>query len=108
MSQTFVGLLALAALPLSAQPKRAPRLEAAPEEVSRQTMKQLVRGSSYAAASMAPQATLTAEHVLEAGGNAFDAIVAGQAVLGVVQPESNGVGSGGVLLVYDAKAKKAW
>src|SRR6267154_2318629 len=106
MSQTFVGLLALAALTLSAQPQRAPRLEAAPEEVSRQTMKQLVRGSSYAATSMAPQATLTAEHVLAAGGNAFDAIVAGQAVLGIVQPAMNGLGSDAQLLVYDAKQKK--
>ena len=46
--------------------------------------------------------------VLRAGGNAFDAVVAGQAVLGVVQPASNGVGSDAVLLVYDAKAKKVF
>src|SRR6266853_1242070 len=108
MSQTFVGLLALAALTLSAQSQRAPRLEAASEEVSRQTMKQLVRGSNYAAASMAPQATLTAEHVLAAGGNAFDAIVAGQAVLGIVQPAMNGLGSDAQLLVYDATQKKVF
>jgi gamma-glutamyltranspeptidase/glutathione hydrolase len=71
-----------------------------------QTMKPLARGTQYAAASAAPQATLTAEHVLRAGGNAFDAIVAGQAVLGVVQPHLNGIGSDAVLLFYDAKAKK--
>ena len=55
---------------------------------------------------MAPQATLTAEHVLRAGGNAFDAIVAGQAVLGVVQPNLNGIGSDATLLIYDARNKK--
>ena len=71
-----------------------------------QTMKQLARGTEYAAASMMPQATLTAEHVLRSGGNAFDAIVAGQAVLGVVQPNLNGVGSDATLLIYDAKQKK--
>src|SRR5258706_16026697 len=109
MSRIFVGLLApLAALSLNAQPQRSPRLEAASEEVSRQTMKQLVRGTNYAAASMAPQATLTAEHVLAAGGNAFDAIVAGQAVLGIVQPAMNGLGSDAQLLVYDARQKKGF
>src|SRR5260370_4987083 len=109
LRRIFVGLLAaLAVLTLNAQVPRAPRLEAAPEEASRQTMKQLVRGTNYAAASMAPQATLTAEHVLAAGGNAFDAIVAGQAVLGIVQPAMNGLGSDAQLLVYDAKQKKVF
>ena len=79
-----------------------------PPREANQTMKQLVRGTQYAVASMMPQATLTAEHVLRAGGNAFDAIVAGQAVLGVVQPNMNGVGSDATLLVYDSKAKKVW
>jgi len=71
-----------------------------------QTMKQLARGTEYAVASMAPRATLTAEHVLNSGGNAFDAIVAGQAVLGIVQPHLNGVGSDATLLIYDAQQKK--
>jgi gamma-glutamyltranspeptidase/glutathione hydrolase len=71
-----------------------------------QTMKQLARGTEYAVASMAPRATLTAEHVLNTGGNAFDAIVAGQAVLGIVQPHLNGVGSDATLLIYDAQQKK--
>ena len=67
-----------------------------------QTMKQLVRGTDYAAASMAPLPTLTAEHILKAGGNAFDAIVGGQAVLGLVQPNLNGLGSDATLLIYSA------
>jgi len=46
--------------------------------------------------------------MLESGGNAFDAIVAGQAVLGLVQPASNGIGGDAVLLVYDAAQKKVW
>ncbi len=71
-------------------------------------MKQLVRGNEYAASSMMPQATMTAERMLQAGGNAFDAVVAGQAVLGLVQPQMNGMGSDATLLVYDAKEKKVW
>ncbi|HEX3878454.1 MAG TPA: gamma-glutamyltransferase [Bryobacteraceae bacterium] len=73
-----------------------------------QTMKQLARGTLYAAASMTPQATLAAEHMLEQGGNAFDAIVAGQAVLGLTQPSLNGMGSDATLLIWDAKAQKVW
>jgi gamma-glutamyltranspeptidase / glutathione hydrolase len=73
-----------------------------------QTMKQLARGTLFAAASMSPQATLAAEHMLQNGGNAFDAIVAGQAVLGLMQPGLNGMGSDATLLIYDAKAQKVW
>ena len=51
---------------------------------------------------------MTAERMLAAGGNAFDAIVAGQAVLGLAQPSLNGVGSDATLLIYDAKAKKVF
>ena len=57
---------------------------------------------------MQPQATQVADRILRAGGNAFDAIVAGQAALAVVQPGSNGVGADAVLLIYDAKAKKVF
>jgi gamma-glutamyltranspeptidase / glutathione hydrolase len=73
-----------------------------------QTMKQLVRGADYAAASMAPLPTLTAERIMQAGGNAFDAIVAGQAVLGLVQPSLNGLGSDATLLIYSAKDNKVY
>src|SRR5579864_1862304 len=102
MNRLIAPLVALiAVLPLCGQTQR--------EDVApRQTMKQLVRGADYAAASMAPLATLTAEHMLQAGGNAFDAIVAGQAVLGLVQPSANGLGSDAQLLVYDAKQKKVF
>ena len=80
----------------------------APARPVNQTMKTLARGTEYAVSSMAPQASLTAEHVLRSGGNAFDAIVAGQAVLGLMLPQSNGVGSDAVLLIYDAKTEKVW
>src|SRR5262249_45110468 len=61
-----------------------------------------------AAVSMKPEATRAAQRILEKGGNAFDAIVAGQAVLGVVDAAMNGIGSDAVLLVYDARAKKVF
>ncbi len=72
------------------------------------TMRPVIRGRQYAATSMKAEATQAAEHILQAGGNAFDAIVAGQAALAVVDAALNGVGSDTVILVYDAKAKKVF
>src|ERR1041385_4825117 len=69
------------------------------------TMGPVIRGRTEAAASMKPEATQAAERILRAGGNAFDAAVASQAVLGIVDAASNGVGSDAVILVYDAKAR---
>ncbi|HEU0142620.1 MAG TPA: gamma-glutamyltransferase [Bryobacteraceae bacterium] len=66
------------------------------------------RGTRYAVSSMRMQATMAAEHILRQGGNAFDAAVAGQAVLGFVLEGSNGIGGDATLLIYDAKEKKGW
>ena len=62
-------------------------------ENATQTMRPVIRGSQYAATSMSPEATQAAERILRAGGNAFDAIVAGQAVLALVDAAGNGIGS---------------
>src|SRR5262245_43020590 len=76
------------------------------DEVRTNTMRPVVRGRRHAAASMKPEASRAAERILQAGGNAFDAAVAGQAVLGIVDAASNGVGSDAVILIWDAKAKQ--
>lgn len=72
------------------------------------TMRPVIRGRQYAVSSMKSQATEAAVRILETGGNAFDAAVAGQAVLALVDPASNGYGSDTVVLVYDAKSKKVF
>jgi len=73
---------------------------------SSRTLRPVIRGTRYAVSSMKPLATEAAVRILEAGGNAFDAAVAGQAVLALVNPESNGFGSDAVALVYNAREKK--
>ncbi len=72
------------------------------------TLRPVIRGRQYAVASMKPEATQVAERILRAGGNAFDAAVACQAVLGLVDAPNNGVGSDAVILVWDARAGRAW
>jgi gamma-glutamyltranspeptidase/glutathione hydrolase len=72
------------------------------------TTRPVIRGRHYAVSSMKPESTLAAERILRAGGNAFDAAVAGQAVLGLADTAMNGVGSDAELLVYDAKSKKVY
>src|SRR5438309_704136 len=72
------------------------------------TMRPIVRGQHFSVAAMKAEATRADERILEKGGNAFDAIVAGQAVLGIVDAAMNGVGADAVLLVYDAKTKKVY
>src|SRR5258706_14147928 len=70
------------------------------------TMRPIVRGRHFAVAAMKAEATRAAERILEKGGNAFDAIVAGQAELAIVEARWKGAGRDAVWWVYDAKRRK--
>ena len=75
---------------------------------STQTMRPVIRGRQAAVASMKAEATEAARRILDAGGNAFDAAVGGQAALGVTDFSLNGLGSDAVLLIYNARDKKVY
>ncbi|MFN3512966.1 MAG: gamma-glutamyltransferase [Phenylobacterium sp.] len=57
-------------------------------------------------ASANPHATEAGLEVLRRGGSAVDAAVAVQAVLGLTEPQSSGLGGGAFLTYYDAKSRK--
>jgi len=80
----------------------------AQSEDSGQTMRPVIRGRHAAVASMKAEATEAARRILDAGGNAFDAAVGGQAALAVTDFSLNGMGSDAVLLIYNAKDKKVY
>jgi gamma-glutamyltranspeptidase / glutathione hydrolase len=64
----------------------------------------VVRTTHYAVATANPLSTQAACRVLRDGGTAADAMVAAQAVLGLVEPQSSGLGGGGFAVYYDARA----
>ena len=70
------------------------------------TMRPVIRGRQAAVSSMKAEATDAARRILQAGGNAFDAAVAGQAALAVTDFPSNGVGSDALILLYDTRGKR--
>jgi gamma-glutamyltranspeptidase/glutathione hydrolase len=84
----------------------APPVNAQNETEASATMRPVIRGKQAAVSSMKPEATDAARHILQAGGNAFDAAVGGQAALAVTDFYLNGVGADAVVLLYDARAKK--
>ena len=102
MKRTLAALLALAAVaaPAFAQPPAAAPA-AAPAAEQRQASAPVITPHAMVTAAN-PLAANAGLKVLRAGGSALDAAVAVQAVLGLVEPQSSGVGGGAFLMYYEA------
>ncbi|MET0170621.1 MAG: gamma-glutamyltransferase, partial [Aliihoeflea sp.] len=77
-----------------------------PEETTALVENQSVIADDFMVASAHPLATQAGYDVLAAGGSAADAAIAVQTMLGLVEPQSSGLGGGAFLLYWDAEAAK--
>ena len=113
---TFISFLTLSALQAEAQeaadataPEAATTAtgffglsEAAEAAFSARHAGVPVMAETWMVAAANPLAVEAGAEVLAAGGSAADAMVAVQAVLGLVEPQSSGLGGGAFLVWYDA------
>ncbi len=72
-----------------------------------QTRSMVVSRNGIVAAE-SPLAAQAGVRILERGGNAVDAAIATNAMMGVVEPMMNGIGGDLFVIVYDAKASKLY
>ena len=68
--------------------------------------KKVVTSATFMVVTANPRATKAGCEVLSAGGTAADAAVAVQMVLGLVEPQSAGLGGGAFTLYYKASSKQ--
>ena len=98
LATSFTALLLLSPPALAQQASDT----VAPETARTLEQKQAVRASRQMVVAANPHAAQAGLEVLRNGGNAADALVAVQAMLGLVEPQSSGLGGGAFLTWYDA------
>ncbi len=96
-------LLAAVLLAASASAFAQDQAPAAASSLLKKRMTGFTREGVAAANPLASQAGLD---MLKLGGTAVDAMVAAQLVLGLVEPQSSGIGGGAFLLVHDGKRQR--
>ncbi|MBW8831809.1 MAG: gamma-glutamyltransferase family protein [Burkholderiales bacterium] len=103
------ALLGACAAPSGPLDYRVPdHAQRAPEAASGYTEKPGWSASKFMVAAANPLATDAGYQVLKAGGTAIDAAIAVQMVLGLVEPQSSGIGGGLFLVHFDGKTVKTF
>ncbi len=77
-----------------------------PEQASSTSERMLVEADKQMVAAANPLAAEAGLDILRQGGGAIDAMVTVQLVLGLVEPQSSGLGGGAFLVYFDAGAGK--
>lgn len=99
-----MAVLIAAAIAFATFPALAQRGQVAPEAASGWSDKPLVTAQRHMVVAANPIAAEVGRDILRQGGNALDAAIATVLVLGIVEPQSSGLGGGAFLLVHGAKA----
>ncbi len=97
------SLAALMLVPLPGHAQQASD-QAAPEAKTAITSSRRTEAKRFMVAAANPLAAEAGRDVLASGGSAVDALVAVQTVLGLVEPQSSGLGGGSFLVYFDAAA----
>jgi gamma-glutamyltranspeptidase / glutathione hydrolase len=105
LSLTLLALLSACTTqpPVNALRYSVPDHATQPEAASGNTAKPGWAYTRQAVAAANPLATDAGHQVLRAGGSALDAAIAVQMVLGLVEPQSSGIGGGAFLLHFDGQ-----
>lgn len=98
---SLLGLTLMTVLPLGRG-----RTQVETETSSGRIDRPAVRTQTHMTVAAHPLAAKAGSDILKQGGNAIDAVIAVQMVLGLVEPNASGIGGGGFLVSYDAKRKQ--
>lgn len=99
----ILAVLATVAGPSTAREERG---SIAPEAATGTSDRNLATAARHMISAANPHAADAGREILRAGGSAADAAIAAQLVLGLVEPQSSGLGGGGFVLHHDGRTGK--